>query len=83
MRKEMDLKVDSYVEGYVVASPKSLKLLQTRRRYIAHEVRAKQLRLSTDRVLQDNYYSKAWEIDGEKYELGLSAVETKKTLKRG
>ncbi len=83
MRKEMDLKVDSYVEGYMVVSPKNFKLLQSRRNYMAHEVRARKLTLTTGRELQNDYYSKVWEIDGEKYELGLRELDkTKKTAKQ-
>jgi isoleucyl-tRNA synthetase len=70
MRKEMDLKVDSYVEGFVTAPSRTLKRLQSKRSYIAHEVRAKKLTLSTEKELGD-YYQKAWEIYGDKYELGL------------
>ena len=83
MRKEMDLKVDSYVEGYVVVTPKNFKLLQSRRNYMAHEVRARKLTLTTGKDLQNNYYSKVWEIDGERYEIGLRELgKTKKTAKR-
>lgn len=70
MRKEMDLKVDSFVEAYVSASEKDTKMLRSKRRYIAKEVRAKKLTLST-RKLEGDYYVKAWQIGDRKYEFGL------------
>jgi isoleucyl-tRNA synthetase len=72
MRKEMDLKVDSYVEAYIVTTQKSLKLLRIKRNYIAKEIRAKKLILSAEKAtLGDGYYSKEWQIGEDKYEFGL------------
>lgn len=76
MRKEMDLKVDSYVEGTVIGPSNSIKQLQSKQRYIAHEVRAKKLTLCTEKE-QDEYYQKTWEIDGVKFELGLKEISSK------
>jgi isoleucyl-tRNA synthetase len=76
MRKEMDLKVDSFVHAYLVApSPNTAKLLQNKRKYIAQEVRAKRLTIAT-KPLQLNapYYTKTWQIGQEKYEFGLCEV---------
>jgi len=73
MRKEMDLKVDSYVQAYVLApSENAANLLKSKRTYIAGEVRAKQLTITTEKVHTDvPYYTKAWKIGAESYEFGL------------
>jgi isoleucyl-tRNA synthetase len=73
MRKEMDLKVDSFVHAYVVApSKKEASLLKMKSSYIAGEIRAKQLKITTGetKVLQP-YYTKRWQIDGMNFEFGL------------
>ncbi len=73
MRKEMDLKVDSFVHAYVVApSKKEASLLKTKRSYIAGEVRAKQLKITAGEVkVSQPYYTKRWQIDGLNFEFGL------------
>ena len=61
MRKEMDLKVDSFVHAYVVApSKKEASLLKMKSSYIAGEVRAKQLRITVGEVKSEPrpYYTK-------------------------
>jgi isoleucyl-tRNA synthetase len=76
MRKEMDLKVDSYVHAYIVApSPKAASMLRSKSKYLAHEVRAKRLTVSTRKVeVRAPYYTKTWPIDKEMYEVGLCEV---------
>jgi isoleucyl-tRNA synthetase len=73
MRKEMDLKVDSYVHAYILApSTNAATLLKGKRTYIAAEVRAKQLKIATKKVQTDApYYAKTWQINTETYEFGL------------
>jgi isoleucyl-tRNA synthetase len=73
MRKEMDLKVDSFVHAYVVApSKKEVDLLKSKRGYIAGEVRAKQLKITTGETkVQLPYYTKRWQIGGQTFEFGL------------
>jgi len=73
MRKEMDLKVDSFVHGYIVApSPSLATLLKSRRNYIAGEVRAKQLKIAAGEMkVEAPYYTKRWQINGETFEFGL------------
>jgi hypothetical protein len=73
MRKEMDLKVDSYVHAYILApSTNAAKLLKGKRTYIAGEVRAKQLIISTKKEETDApYHTKTWQINSETYEFGL------------
>ncbi len=76
MRKEMDLKVDSYVHAYIAApTRKAASLLQSKKRYIAGEVRAKKLTIST-KTAQVNapYYTKTWRINDGTYEFGLCEV---------
>jgi isoleucyl-tRNA synthetase len=76
MRKEMDLKVDSFVHAYVVApSADTASLLQNKRKYMAQEVRAKRLTIGTKPLaLSAPYYTKSWQIGQEKYEFGLCEV---------
>jgi isoleucyl-tRNA synthetase len=83
MRKEMDLKVDSYVHAYILApSTNSANLLEGKRTYIAGEVRAKQLVIGTKKEERDApYYKKTWQINSENYEFGL-CEETKLDGKR-
>jgi len=73
MRKEMDLKVDSFVHAYVVApSKKEANLLKIKSGYIAGEVRAKKLKILTGEVkVRQPYYTKRWQIDGATFEFGL------------
>jgi len=73
MRKEMDLKVDSYVYAYVVApSSNEASMLKSKRSYIANEVRAKRLTIATTkRKVNAPYYTKTWQIDSKDYEFGL------------
>lgn len=73
MRKEMDLKVDSYVHAYITApSREAAMLLLTKRGYISCEVRAKKLVISTDKAeFAAPYYSKTWQIDEKPYQFSL------------
>jgi isoleucyl-tRNA synthetase len=82
MRKEMDLKVDSFVHAYVVApSPKEVALLKSKRKYIAGEVRAKQIKITTGEMkIQLPYYTKRWQINGATFEFGL--CETSKVAQK-
>ena len=83
MRKEMDLKVDSFVYAYLVAPGKNeASLLRSQRDYIAGEVRAKQLKITSDETkVQSPYYTKRWQINGATFEFGL--CETSKLGKKG
>jgi isoleucyl-tRNA synthetase len=76
MRKEMDLKVDSYVHAYIVApSDKTASLLRSKGKYLAREVRAKRLTVSTRKsTVRAPFYTKTWQIDRETYEFGLCEV---------
>jgi isoleucyl-tRNA synthetase len=73
MRKEMDLKVDSYVHAYITAPSREVaKLLLAKRGYISREVRAKKLAISTETTnLTSQYYSKTWQIEEKPYRFGL------------
>ena len=83
MRKEMDLKVDSFVYAYLVAPGKDeASLLRSQRDYIAGEVRAKQLKITSDETkVQLPYYTKQWQINGATFEFGL--CETSKLGQKG
>jgi isoleucyl-tRNA synthetase len=73
MRKEMDLKVDAFVHAYLIApSPREAALLKSKKQYIAGEVRAKQIKISSGEVkIQLPYYTKRWQIDGATFKFGL------------
>ena len=81
MRKEMDLKVDSFVYAYLVApSKKEAALLKSKSKYIAGEVRAKELKVtSSEMKAKLPYYTKKWQINGTEFEFGL--CETKAAQK--
>ena len=76
MRKEMDLRVDSYVHAYIVApSEPTASSLRSKAKYLAREVRAKRLAVSTRKsTVKAPFYTKTWQIDGETYEFGLCEV---------
>ncbi len=87
MRKEMDLKVDSYIEANLVVPQKIEKLLKTQQHYLAHEIRAKRLTISTEKgdSSPEGSFSKTWEINKENYEFtlrALSSIKRKKTRKK-
>lgn len=74
MRKEMDLPVDAYIEVYVkVPNADSLSLLETARDYIAGEVRAKKLILTTGDI-PGTEYSREWDLEDEKYLVGVNRL---------
>ena len=72
----MDLKVDSFVHAYIVApSEEAADLLQTKNKYLAREVRAKRLTISTRKSeVKAPFYTKTWQIDQETYEFGLCEI---------
>jgi isoleucyl-tRNA synthetase len=82
MRKEMDLKVDSFVYAYIITpSKKEASLLKSKREYVAGEVRAKQLKIAAGEMkVQLPYYTKRWPINGATFEFGL--CETSKLPKK-
>jgi isoleucyl-tRNA synthetase len=76
MRKEMDLKVDSFIYAYLVAPSKNeAALLRSKRDYIAGEVRAKQLKITAvETKVRLPYYTKRWQINGATFEFGLCEI---------
>jgi isoleucyl-tRNA synthetase len=92
MRKEMDLQVDSYVHAYIVApTQEKANMLNSKRSYLSHEVRAKRFTVGAKKTeLNAPYYTKTWQIDDGTYEFGLLAIpksttttkQPKKTKKR-
>ncbi len=76
MRKEMDLKVDSYVHAYITApTKKAASFLQSKKKYIAGEVRAKKLTITTKKAqVNAPYYTKTWRINQDTYEFGLCEI---------
>jgi isoleucyl-tRNA synthetase len=83
MRKEMDLKVDSFVYAYIVTPSKNeANLLRSQRDYITGEVRAKQLKITAvETKVSLPYYTKRWQINGATFEFGL--CETTKLAQKG
>ncbi len=73
MRKEMDLNVSEYVEGYIVLPDRdSEALLGKKAGYIATEVRAKSLKIILDDEPKPTCdYVKKWEIGDDSFEIGL------------
>ncbi|MDQ1279807.1 MAG: isoleucyl-tRNA synthetase [Thermoproteota archaeon] len=67
MRKEMNLKVDEYVDVAIkVLEDETLGTLQTVKNFLATEIRAQKLSiLQKDLELSGEAYVKEWEIDGE------------------
>ncbi|MFQ6010695.1 MAG: class I tRNA ligase family protein, partial [Nitrososphaerales archaeon] len=83
MRKEMDLNVDEYVEGYVLLPDiDSKNLVAGKTGYIEAEVRVKSLKLILAKESKLTHaYVKKWEIGDDSYEIGLNRLSAT-SLKR-
>lgn len=82
MRKEMNLRVEEYVDAAIlVGEEEILKALESLRDFIAVEVRAKKLTL-TDK--EESFspakaaYVRSWDIDGEAVRIAVTRLEEKK-----
>ena len=77
MRKEMDLRVDAYVNAYIFApSTKAANMLKSKRNYISGEVRTKKLAIATKKEqVNAPYYTKTWQINNQTYEFGVSEIK--------
>ncbi len=75
MRKEMDLKVDAYVDVSLVASTtEAASSLESRRDYILGEVRAKKLTVQqSDGAKVSGELVREWSIGDDIFSIGLSA----------
>ncbi|MET1160085.1 MAG: isoleucine--tRNA ligase [Thermoprotei archaeon] len=69
MRKEMNLRLDAYIETYIIAPREHLELLENYKKYIMSETRSKKLVLasSANEIGDVTGYTKEWEIEDEKY----------------
>lgn len=80
MRKEMDLNVEEYVEGYIVLPDgDSEALLGGKAGYIATEVRAKSLKMIlVNEPKPTCEYKKKWKIGDNSFEIGLNRQRSKR-----
>jgi len=76
MRKRLDLRVDAFVEAYVmIPDTRKLDWLEDNREYLMEEIRAKTLRLlrpgePKPRAQMDEQ----WVLDGQNYQMGIGVV---------
>ncbi len=76
MRKEMDLRVDAFVDVHIkVPDASTLRALSKMKQYMKQEVRARSLQLTTERENRDGYFEKDWEIDDEQYTVALRILD--------
>ncbi|MEM3575333.1 MAG: class I tRNA ligase family protein, partial [Candidatus Bathyarchaeia archaeon] len=71
MRKEMDLRVDDYVDVWISAPEDKVDMIMGEGDYIRQEVRVKGLRIIPGGKVEAEYV-KDWDIGGEKYTMGIS-----------
>jgi isoleucyl-tRNA synthetase len=72
MRKEMDLKVDAFVDVRVrIPDAHALRLLSRMEKYIKQEVRVRDLKLSTRSLESNGFYAKDWEINANSYRVAM------------
>jgi len=77
MRKEMDLKVDEFVELLIqVEEEETLYALQAYTDYVKTEVRAKEIQLikPVDVLRPQEFYTKIWEIEEENVTLSMKRI---------
>jgi len=74
MRKEMDLKVDAFIDVHIVASTdEAASFLNKRQDYILGEVRAKKLTIEhLDQVRAHGQLLKSWSIGDDTFSIGLT-----------
>jgi len=77
MRKEMNLRVDAFIDVHIVASaPDGASSLNSRRDYILGEVRAKRLRIEhLDQGRAQGKLVKDWPIGDDTFSVGLTEQE--------
>lgn len=71
MRKEMDLRVDDYVDVWISAPGDKVDVIRGEGEYIRQEVRVKDLRIIAGGRVEAQYV-KDWDIGGEKYTMGIN-----------
>jgi len=71
MRKEMNLDIEAFIDVTVVIKEKNvMSLLNLQSDYVAHETRAKSLKISGDTGLKG--FKKEWKINGKKFTISIS-----------
>ncbi|MHC1636878.1 MAG: DUF5915 domain-containing protein, partial [Candidatus Nezhaarchaeales archaeon] len=77
MRKELDLKIEDYVDLIIEAKRGSLDILTSKNLdYLKNEVRAKELKIVDKATIEKgNWYSREWDIDGLKLLIHLRRSE--------
>ena len=68
MRKDMDLKINDYIE-VSITGPDSLQKVESKKDYIAKEVRARCVRLGEP--LSGKTYKKNWKLEGDEYAISI------------
>jgi isoleucyl-tRNA synthetase len=71
MRKEMDLRVDDYVDVWISGPRDKVEMIRGESEYIRQEVRARDLRIIAEGEVRAEYV-RDWEINGERYTLGIA-----------
>ena len=69
MRKQSNLNVEDYINSYIVSNFESD--LKAHEDYIKHETRSKSLAFSKNK----DYTGKEWEIDGDKFLIGIQKLK--------
>ncbi|MEM1538671.1 MAG: isoleucine--tRNA ligase [Candidatus Nezhaarchaeales archaeon] len=68
MRKELDLKVDAYIDARVITpDEEAATILRSMEDYVKREVRVVDLTITTSREEAKTGHSKEWDINGETY----------------
>ena len=70
MRKEMDLRVDDYVDVWISAPRGKVNMIRGEGEYIRQEVRARELKVTASGKVEASYV-KDWTIGGERYTMGI------------
>jgi isoleucyl-tRNA synthetase len=73
MRKELDLKIEDYIDLAVEADEDALRVLSAKNvEYLKNEVRARELRMGSKvDVAGEGWYAKEWDIDGLRVKIRL------------
>ncbi len=75
MRKQLNLPVDAFIKVHIaVPSQDETELLRKTRKYIASEVRARNLRISLRKPSKKMNLVQEWEIENDTYIIGISLI---------
>jgi isoleucyl-tRNA synthetase len=80
MRKELDLRVDAFVDVKVAVHPSKLRPLKRMQRYIKQEVRAQDLQFTSAPIDTSGYTQKEWRIDDERFTVAMKLAVAKERI---